>query len=170
MASAASCVLLVETFDRRFVGDRDTSLLLTALMLASRWRFTFFERWSDTLKQFDNSRSDAEFIDSCRQLECNMEWMENEGAELGADDPEALVRAFGSQHKARVERFYDDFYTAKNKMKGQLPATFEVMDPQMRSEIQAAILEFLTTIKGQNTEYLNLCVATYTQKIGINLD
>jgi hypothetical protein len=163
-------LLLVETFDRRFVGDPDTSLLLTALMLASRWRFTFFERWNDTLKQFDNSRSDAEFIDSCRQLEYNMEWMENEGAELGADDPEALVRAFGTQHKARVERFYEDFYTAKNKMKRRLPATFEVMNPQMRSEIQAAIVEFLTTVKGQNSEYLNLCVAIYTQKIGVNLD
>jgi hypothetical protein len=33
-------VMLVETFDRRFIGDPDTSLLLTALMLASRWYFT----------------------------------------------------------------------------------------------------------------------------------
>ena len=118
-------ILLVETFDRRFVGDPDTSLLLTALLLASRWRFTFFERWHDTLRQFDDSRSDADFVDACRQLEYNMEWMENEGAELGATDPEAMVHAFGNQHKSRVERFYTDFYTAKNKMKNRLPATLE---------------------------------------------
>ena len=62
-------VLLVETFDRRFVGDPDTSLLLTALMLASRFRFTFFERWNETLKQFASGRSDAEFLDACKQLE-----------------------------------------------------------------------------------------------------
>jgi hypothetical protein len=65
-------VLLVETFDRRFIGDPDTSLLLTALMLASRWRFTFFERWNETVKQFDTGRSDAEFQDACKQLEYNM--------------------------------------------------------------------------------------------------
>src|SRR5262249_38603326 len=72
-------VLLVETFDRRFVGDPDTSLLLTALMLASRWFFTFFEQWDVTVKQFGNSRSDAEFLDACKQLEYNMCWIENEG-------------------------------------------------------------------------------------------
>ena len=54
-------VLLVETFDRKFVGDRQTSMLLTALTLASRWRFTFFERWRETLKQFDTDRSDKRF-------------------------------------------------------------------------------------------------------------
>ena len=79
-------VLLVETFDRRFIGDPDTSLLLTALMLASRWRFTFFERWNETLEQFGDKRSDAEFLDACKQLEYNMEWIENEGVELGADN------------------------------------------------------------------------------------
>jgi hypothetical protein len=99
-----------------------------------------------------------------------MEWMENEGAELGADDPDAMVRAFGFQHKARVERFHDDFHTAKKKMKSRLPSTFEEMNPQMRSEIQAAIVEFLTAIKDQNTEFLSLCVATYAHKMGVDLD
>ena len=74
-------------------------------MLASRWRFTFFEKWSETLRQFDGSLSDTEFLDACRQLEYNMEWIENEGVELGADDMEAMVQAFGNQHKARVETF-----------------------------------------------------------------
>jgi hypothetical protein len=105
-------VMLVETFDRRFIGDPDTSLLLTALMLASRWYFTFFERWNETLKQFDARRSDPDFLDACKQLEYNMEWIENEGLELGADDLEAMVHAFGKEHKARVDRFYSDFYIA----------------------------------------------------------
>jgi hypothetical protein len=163
-------ILLVETFDRRFVGDPDTSLLLTALMLASRWRFTFFERWHETLKKFDSSRSDAEFLDECRQLEYNMEWIENEGVELGADDMNAMVQAFGNEHKARVERFYYDFYDAKKKMKSRLPPTLEGVTRQMRSEVQAAIVEFLTTIKDENTEFLKLCVRTYAHKIGADLD
>jgi len=52
----------VETFDRRFIGDRQTSMLLIALTLASRWRFTFFERWHETVRQFDTSRPDREFL------------------------------------------------------------------------------------------------------------
>jgi hypothetical protein len=163
-------ILLVETFDRRFVGDPDSSLLLIALMLASRWRFTFFERWHDTLKQFDSRRSDPKFLDACKQLEYNMEWMENEGVELGADDPDAMVQAFGHEYKARVQRFYNDFYSAKNKMKSRLPQTFEGLKPETRSEVQAAIVEFLTTVKDQNAEFLKLCVGTYAHKIATDLD
>jgi hypothetical protein len=159
-------ILLVETFDRRFVGELQTSMLLTALTLASRWRFSFFERWHETLKQFDENRSDREFQDACRQLEYNMEWIENEGVELGADDPNMMVEAFGLQHKARVERFYTDFYTAKKKMKERLPSTFEGLKLEARTKAQTAIVEFLTAIKKQNAEFLELCVHTYAEKIG----
>jgi hypothetical protein len=158
-------ILLVETFDRRFVGDQQTSMLLTALTLASRWRFTFFERWHDTVKQFDADRSDKEFREACKQLEYNMEWMENEGVELGTDDPALLIDAFGFQNKARVESFYSEFYAAKKKMKSQFPQTFEELKPEMRPQVQKAIIDFLTTIKQQNAEFLKLCIDKYAEKI-----
>ena len=161
-------VLLVETFDRRFVGDPDTSLLLTALMLASRWRFTFFERWNETLEQFGGRHSDAEFLDACKQLEYNMEWIENEGVELGADNLDAMVHAFGDQQKARVKRFYSDYYTAKDKMQSRLPETFEKLSPEKRTEVQGAIIEFLTAVRDQNAEFLELCVQTYAQKLHVD--
>jgi len=159
-------ILLVETFDRKFVGDPQSSMLLTALTLASRWRFTFFERWPEIVRQFDDSRSDREFQDACRQLEYNMEWIENEGVELGADDSNLMVEAFGFQNKARVERFYVDFYAAKKNMKNRLPQTFEGLKPETRAEAQAAIVEFLTTIKEQNAEFLKLSIRTYAERIG----
>jgi hypothetical protein len=155
----------VETFDRRFIGDRQTSLLLIALTLASRWRFTFFERWNETLRQFDASRPDKEFQDSCRQLEYNMDWMEHEGIELGADDMDAMVEAFGFENKARVQRFYSDWSEVKTKLKNQLPQTFEGLAPDKRAQVQAAIVEFLTAIKQQNAEFLKLCVDKYREKI-----
>jgi TIR domain len=161
-------ILLAETFDRRFVGDPDTSLLLTALMLASRWRFTFFERWNETLDQFGGKRSDAEFLDACKQLEYNMEWMENEGVEFGADNLDAMVHAFGEQQKARVERFYGDYHTAKNKLQSKLPQIFEKLSPEKRIEVQGAIIEFLTAVRDQNGEFLELCVHTYAQRVHID--
>jgi hypothetical protein len=161
-------VLLVETFDRRFVGEAQTSMLLTALTLASRWRFTFFERWRETLKQFDADRSDQDFQDACKQLEYNMEWMENEGIELGADDPAVMIDAFGLDKRARVERFYKDFYDAKTKMKSHFPQTFEGLKSDKRVEVQQAIIDFLSAIKQQNADFLRLCVDKYAERIHAN--
>jgi hypothetical protein len=161
-------VLLVETFDRKFVGDRQTSLLLIALTLASRWRFTFFERWHETLKQFDAERPDKEFQDSCRQLEYNMDWMEHEGVELGADDMDAMVDAFGFENKARVQRFYSDWEDAKKELKSQLPQTFEGLTAAARTQTQTAIVKFLASIKQQNAEFLKLCIDKYAEKMRCN--
>ena len=161
-------VLLVETFDRRFVGDRQTSLLLIALTLASRWRFTFFEKWNETLKQFDATRPEKEFQDACRQLEYNMDWMEHEGVELGADDMSAMVDAFGYDNRARVERFYTDWAVAKKELDSQLPQTFEGLTPEARTQTQNAIIKFLTAIKQQNAEFLKLCIDKYAEKMRCN--
>jgi len=161
-------VLLVETFDRRFVGDPQTSLLLIALTLASRWRFTFFERWNETLRQFDDSLSDEDFQDSCRQLEYNMEWMEHEGIELGADDMDAMVEAFGFENKARVQRFYTDWDKAKKDLKARMPQSFEGLKPEIRAQTRDAVIAFLTAIKKQNAEFLKLCIDRYGEKIRSN--
>ena len=71
--------------------------------------------------KFDIERPDKEFQDACRQLEHNMDWMEHEGVELGADDMDAMVEAFGLDNKVRVQRFYSDWNTAKKKLNSQLP-------------------------------------------------
>ena len=158
-------VLLVETFDRRFVGDRETSMLLIALTLASRWQFTFFERWNEYLKRFDESRTDKEFQIACTQLEYNMEWIENEGLELGADNQDAMVEAFGRDNKALIQAYYNDFYEAKTKMKSHLPETYVELKPQARAEARKAIVDFLSFVKDQNANFLKLCVDTYAERI-----
>ncbi len=158
-------VLLVETFDRRFIGDRQTSMLLIGLTLASRWRFTFFERWRDTLAQFDPRRTDKEFPRNCRQLEYSMEWIENEGIELGADNQDAMIDAFGQENKARIQDYYRDFANAKAEMKRHFPESFGDMTAQARTEAQAAIVAFLTFVKDQNSDFLKLCVEKYKEKI-----
>ena len=79
-----------------------------------------------------------------------------------------MVHAFGDQDKARVERFYSDYYTAKDKMQSRLPKTFEKLSPEKRTEVQSAIIEFLTAVRDQNAEFLELCVQTYAQKVHID--
>jgi hypothetical protein len=99
-----------------------------------------------------------------------MEWIENEGVELGADNLDAMVRAFGDQQKACVERFYSDYYTAKDKMQSRLPETFEKVSPEKRTEVQGAIIEFLSAVRDQNDEFLELCVQTYAQRLHVDSD
>ena len=109
-------------------------------------------------------------MDACKQLEYNMEWIENEGVELGLADVNMMVQAFGAEHKARVERFYEEFYSAKDEMKNRLPPTFEKLTPETRSAVQAAIIKFLTIVKDENTQFLKLCVRVDVNKIGAETD
>jgi hypothetical protein len=94
-----------------------------------------------------------------------MEWMEHEGVELGADDMDAMVEAFGFENKARVQRFYSDWDVAKKKLKSQFPQNFENLKPEERPQIKQAIMEFLCSIKQQNEEFLKLCVDRYAERI-----
>ena len=88
--------------------------------------------------------------------------------ELGADNFDAMVQAFGDQQKARVKRFYSDYYTVKDKMQSRLPQTFEKLSPEKRTEVHGAIIEFLTAVRDQNAEFLKLCVQTYAQKLHVD--
>ena len=64
-----------------------------------------------------------------------MEWMENEDT-AGSHDPEVMIDAFGQDKRARVERFYRDFYDAKKRMKSHFPQTIEELKPDKRAEVR----------------------------------
>jgi hypothetical protein len=91
--------------------------------------------------------------------------MEHEGIELGADDMDAMVEAFGFENKARVQRFYTDWEKAKNELKTRMPQTFEGLKPDVRAQSRDAVIAFLTAIKKQNAEFLKLCIDRYAEKI-----
>jgi hypothetical protein len=98
-------ILFVETFDRRFVGRRQTSLLLTTLITASRLRFTYFEDWAKTTtKTFGNDTPLDMFGDSIKQLRYNLEWIEHEAIDHGLNDRNALVEAFGEAGASFFQR------------------------------------------------------------------
>ncbi|WP_374368577.1 toll/interleukin-1 receptor domain-containing protein [Dongia sp.] len=163
-------LLFIEALDRRFVGVPQSSLLLTSLILASRWRFTYFEKWSDTItKVFGPEVPLPNFADACKQLLYNIEWIEHEAAQFGATDPQALIDAFGSEHKARVERFFSDWQKAKEALQASLELGTEITD-FTRDGIHRAVLDFLTATRGQNAEFLQLAIKEYADEIGQGLE
>ena len=159
-------ILLVQTLDRRFVGKRETSLLLTALILASRWRFTYFENWEATKNRtFGPDAPLADFQDSCRQLLYNIEWIENEAAQYGTTNAASLVEAFGQDKKARVERFYTDWDNDKKNLLDKLPPLNEAFTEESRQIAHDIIIRFLEHTKSQNSEFLELCLNAYSQQV-----
>lgn len=160
-------VLLVETLDRRFTGTPQTSLLLTSIILASRWRFTYFEKWGDTIERtFGKNASVDDFTDGCRQLFYNIEWIEHESAELGANDSKALVDAFGYEHRARVERFFSDWDKAKKKLYEILPGPGSEIASENRGVARDAVIMFLEATRAQNNEFLELSISMYSEVLG----
>jgi TIR domain len=158
--------VLAETLDRRFIGSEHSSLLLTALILASRWRFTYFEKWSDTNERiFGDNISLSAFADSCKQLIYNIEWIEHEAAELGTADTRALVEAFGQEQRARVERFFEEWDEAKKRLFSSYPGLGVEITTENRSSTKAAVLEFLRETRVQNADFLELAVNSYSKQV-----
>jgi hypothetical protein len=154
-------IAFIETLDRRFPGEEQSSLLLACVVLASRWRFNYFERWSETTDTLFGDRAPlAHFSDACRQLLYNIEWIENEAAELGANDQRAMVHAFGHRHRARVDRFFDDYRRAKEELMGVLRLDMAITE-QNRPELRNAVLRFLDATRQQNLEFLLLALQVY---------
>lgn len=158
-------VLFVETLDRRFAGSPRSSLLLTSLILASRWHFSYFEKWSDTQRIFGEKTPLQNFADSCKQLFYNIEWIELEAAQLGTDDSTAMIEAFGEDHRARVERFFTDWEKAKEDLFAVLPGLDAEITEANRKAAGAAVLDFLEKIKSQNEDFLELAIQTYSNEV-----
>jgi hypothetical protein len=159
-------ILFVETLDRRFVGRRETSLMLAALIMASRLRFTYFENWDDTVeKKFGKNIPLIAFGDSCKQLLYNIEWMENESVDYGLDDSNALVQAFGSDKQARIERFYADWEQSKGPLLPAISSLKTIENEEERDRIRGIVLDFLESVKTQNEEFLEICIKAYGTEV-----
>ncbi|WP_413990886.1 toll/interleukin-1 receptor domain-containing protein [Labrys okinawensis] len=159
-------VIFVETPNRRFAGNERSSLLLTGLILASRWRFIYLENWKFTLESvFGESCPPEVFEDSCKQLLYNIDWIENESVELGASDQDALVAAFGIENKARTERFFTDWQAAKADLLKGLAAIGPRNSDEKRKQARQVIMTFLERSRSQNADFLHLCITQYSKQL-----
>ncbi len=154
-------LMFVETIDRRFTGSPRTSLLLACLILASRWRFMYLENWQETERIFSEDASLETFTVACRQLRYNIDWIERESAELGADNQQAMVEAFGEHRRAQVEQFFHVWDLDKAKLLKSLHMSSADITAGDQKVIGKAVLDFLRSTRKQNVEFLELAVRVY---------
>ena len=94
-------VLFVETLPRQFLGAKNTSALLAAIIMASRFRFAYFEEVGTT----NTTKETMGIKTQCRQLVYDIERLEyKESMEFGLD-ANSFILAFGEENKALAEKF-----------------------------------------------------------------
>jgi hypothetical protein len=159
-------VMFIETLDRRFAGQETTSKLLIALILAARWRFTYFEDWEETLsKKFGDNLTIEEFSDNCKQLHYNLEWIDHESMDFGLDRPTALQDAFGFDRKARLERFYSDWEKEKKELFKKFPFSSESIGQDRRKTVKDAVIKFLSAVRQDNADFLAMSIGAFSSTI-----
>lgn len=158
-------LMFVETPDRKFKGFPRTSLLLSCLVLASRWRFLYLENWSETMRAFGKDVSLKRFTTACIQLDRNINSIEVESAELGTVDRHAMIEAFGENNRAQVEQLFKDWEDAKKALYTYLPKTRSEITQKNRGLIENAVTNFLRSTRQQNVEVLRMAIDVYGEQV-----
>jgi hypothetical protein len=155
-------IVFVETIPRQFLGRQRTSFLLAGLVLASRFRFAYFEEWDRiAVTKFGSGLSDIEFAANCTQLLYDLERMEHEAAEFGLLDPQDLVAAFGDENRATVESFLRVWGEQKHKLLAGVEGLSGDEQAFNRERAGESVKSFFTAMRPENRRFIRLALETY---------
>jgi hypothetical protein len=156
-------ILFIESLPRLFLGKQQTSILLAGLVLASRFRFAYFEEWERMFtSKFGDGVPDADFWMNCTQLVYDIERMEHEAAEFGLLDPNELVAALGHANRATVEEFLKTWRIERNKLFSSIPIGEGVRDSsQARAATKELVLAFFRAMHPVNGKFLDIASGVY---------
>ena len=108
-------ILFVQTLPRQFLGASRTSALLATIIMASRFRFKYFEESDTTDASFKTELTSKTVEIKCRQLVYDLECLDYEAMEFGLD-PQGFVKAFGEEEQSLAESFLETWNEAKKKL------------------------------------------------------
>jgi TIR domain len=154
-------VLFVETLPRQFLGKQHTSLILAGLILASRFRFAYFEEPETIATKFGDTLSDQEFATNVWQLDYDLDRWRHEAMEFGLLDPVAFVKAFGDERKAFAEALLKTSSDSRDRLIARLPTLGEEIGPKNRADIKRAILDYFDTVEPVNRQFLTVALDVY---------
>ena len=158
-------VLFVETLPRQFLGKQHTSLILAGLILASRFRFAYFEEAGTVEAKFAPALSNEEFAINVWQLHYDIESSRHEAMEFGLLDPLAFVKAFGDKRRAFAESLLKTSKDASEQLTLKIPPLREEIGPSNRETIRAAILEYFSVVEPANRQFLRVALDVYREEM-----
>jgi len=162
-------IVFVETLPRKFVGDQNTSLILAGMIMASRFRFQYFEEPKRVEAKFDDKLPAPEFEGNYRQFLHDLERMREESMELGLLDPVAFIKSFGEGRQGIAESFLTNWKEARDELDRALPSITSGIGEPERKKIRPAILEFLRKVEPENVRFLQTALEAYREELAIQL-
>jgi hypothetical protein len=157
-------ILFVETLPRQFLGAKSTSALLAAIIMASRFRFAYFEESDVTNASVTAELGYKTAETKCRQLVYDLERLEYEAMEFGLD-AQSFIVAFGEEKKALAESFIETWEDAKEKFLSVVRPFGGPIPECGRDAVKQAIDEFLKTVESENRRFLLTAIDLYRAEI-----
>jgi len=158
-------IVFVPTLPRQFIGNQNTSMILAGMILASRFRFTFFEQPERVRASFSDDISESDFMAHYRQLLYNLDRLTQEAMEFGLVDRTVFVQSFGPDRRAIAEQFLAEYANAKKQFDESLPAKDAPVTPEIRQRIKATIMTFLAQVRDENNRFLLAAVDAYHDEL-----
>jgi len=159
-------VLFVETLPRRFLGRKNTSMLLAGLVLASRFRFTYLEDHDEVFARlFGDGVSNEELEGNCRQLKYNIEDMSHEAADFGLMDEDTFVKAFGPENRAKAESFLTTWATTQTSLFSKIPDSGTHVTDGNRAAITAALAQFFGSVEAENERFIEAAIDVFRSEV-----
>jgi len=156
-------IIFVETIPRQFLGAKTTSALLASIIMASRFRFAYFEELDAFNIDFRSDLNGRAVDIRCRQLIYDVERLEHEAMEFGLDYS-SFIKAFGEENKALAESFTSNWETAKREFLSTVrPAAGSVVGSQ--ESLKRAIDKFLQTVEHENRHFLLAAIDIYRSEM-----
>ena len=156
-------VLFVETLPRQFLGKQHTSLILAGLILASRFRFAYFEEADTIATKFGQGVSDEQFAINVSQLHYDLERWRHEAMEFGLLDPVAFVTAFGDERRAFAEALLKSSSDAREALISKIPPPGTESGQRNRAAVQSAILQYFAAVEPANRQFLRVALDVYRE-------
>jgi hypothetical protein len=142
-------------------GDKETSIITAAIMLASKYRFLFLEQDSRYGLGRMTQLSSGNGKTVVRQMLKDMDRVHNEGSREGLGDESALIRLFGPAEEFEVRELFQDFWPPLLAMKDAAGAFLEAPTDATREVFAKAHRAFVECSQGINQRFITLCLARY---------
>ena len=151
----------VRALDRRLDGDDETSIVLIALVIASRFRFMFYEANSPFRLAYIETLSAEELQIAITEMRNGLDQMVQEGARLGLETREQVISFFGSEHSALIRQFFDIWEKFRESLYSSADKYIAQEEEECKRLFLASFAGFLDRMRVVNSRFIALCLEKY---------
>jgi len=147
-------------------GNRETSLMTAAIMLASKYRFLFLEQESRYGPEKIGQAIRANSVIAVRQLLRDLDRVHAEATKEGFADETALVALFGPAQEFEVRDLFERFWPLMIAMKEAAAAFLDEPADKTRELFLERHRAFVEQTRDINQRFISLCLGRYQSLIG----